>query len=196
MKTHLGQWIEDNAGLFRYASDVKVMKESANKILLSGGVSAMMAGVYRTLYPQAEIDAVDIREDYLSDAKSECHDAIVINEPFNGYYSKDTYDIVLSLLAINTLDTRELTPYLYNIHDSLKVGGCLYLSFPDAVAPTAMEKNLYPAWYSMDEEIYMKYYMADDVVRALSIIGFDIKAIEADKNPELDHVVSVIAVKK
>ena len=148
------------------------------------------------MYPEAEIIAVDENRTLLSDGKSECSNLICIEEPFYGYSDENTYDIALSILAIQSLNTRELTPYLYNLYDSLKRGGCLYLSFPDAVSLTTMEKNLYPSWYSMDEEVYMKYYMADDVINALSLIGFEIKAIEADSNPDLSHVVSLICIKK
>ena len=196
MNTPLGQWVEDNAELFRYASDVKLLKDKADKILLSGGASASLAGVYRTLYPEAEIVAVDEDRALLSDGKSECTNLVCIEEPFYGYLAENTYDIALSLLVLQSLDTRELTPYLYNLFDSLKTGGCLYISFPDAVAPTVMKKNLYPSWYSMEEKTYMKYYMADDVVRALSLIGFGIKAMEADNNPDLVHVVSLLAIKR
>ena len=196
MNSLLGQWIEDNAELFRYTPDVLALKPKADKILLSGGVSACLSGVYRTLYQSSEIVAVDDNKKLLEDGKSECDSLICIDSPFNTFCSNDEYDIAVSLLAIQSLNTRELTPYLYNLYDSLKSGGCLYLSFPDAVSITTMEKNLYPAWYSDKEMVYMKYYMAEDVIRALDLIGFEVKAIESDNNSDLIHVVSLLCIKR
>ena len=111
-------------------------------------------------------------------------------------YKGSLYDIAISTLEIEKLNTRELTPYLFNLYDSLSQDGYLYISFPDAISPTAMEKSLYPAWYDENEMIYMKYYMAYDVANALGMIGFEVKAIEGDNNNDLIHVVTIIARKK
>lgn len=196
MKAPLGQWIEDNASLFRYSFDIKSMKSNAERVLLSGSVSSYLSGVLCTLYPDAVIVAVDDDRRILEDGRSECEDLVCICEPFDRYCEKDSYDIALSLLQIQSLDTRELTPYLYNLYDSLRIGGVLYLSFPDAVALTAMKKNLYPSWYSEDESVYMKYYMADDVMRALAMIGFEIRGVEGDDSPDLNHIVSLLCIKR
>lgn len=196
MKAPLGQWIEDNAFLFRYSSDIKGLKSNADRILLSGDVSSILAGVFRALYPSAGIVAVDNDKRILEDGMRECGDLVCIEEPFDRYCENDSYDIALSLLQIQSLDTRELTPYLYNLYDSLRIGGVLYLSFPDAVALTAMKKNLYPSWYSENESVYMKYYMADDVMRALAMIGFEIRGVEGDDSPDLNHIVSLLCIKR
>ena len=196
MNSALGLWMEENSKLFRYSVDALSLKDTIGRILLSGGASTMLSGVYNTLCKGAEIIAVDEREDYLEDGKSECPSLEIVKAPFASYIGKENFDLAVSVLQIQSLNTRELTPYLFNLYDSLSTGGVLYLSFPDAVGLTAMEKNLYPSWYSMDEEVYMKYYMADDVISALSLIGFNIKAIEADANEDIGHVVSLLATKK
>lgn len=194
MTRKLGYWILDNADLFRYLADIPELKSSAERILLSGKVSSYLASTMAALYNSAEIIAVDSDGLSLSDAATEYEDMTSVKEDFS-IYRGQMFDIAVSALAIETLNTRELTPYLFNLYDSLNSGGVLYISFPDAIAPTAMEKNLYPAWYDEDEMIYMKYYMAGDVANALSMIGFQIKAMEADRNNDLLHVVTLIAVK-
>lgn len=195
MEKKLGLWIEDNAELFRYLSDVKSLCENAERILLSGKVSGYFGSLFQLLYHSVEIDSVDNDIDVLKDAdSSEAFN--IIEASFDRYIKLDAYDAVISALAIQSLNTRELTPYLFNLYDSLKTGGVLYLSFPDAVAPTVMEKNLYPAWYDEGEMIPMKYYMAGDVANALEHIGFEIKALEADNNNDLLHVVTIIGIKK
>ena len=194
MTRKLGYWILDNAELFKYLADIPELKNNAERVLLSGKVSSYLASTMAALYNNAEIIAVDSDSLTLSDAAGEYEDMISINESFSSY-SGQAFDVAVSALAIETLNTRELTPYLFNLYDALNSGGVLYLSFPDAIAPTAMEKNLYPAWYDEDEMIYMKYYMAGDVANALSMIGFQIKAMEADRNNDLLHVVTLIAVK-
>ena len=194
MTRKLGYWILDNAELFKYLADIPELKNNAERRLLSGKVSSYLASTMAALYSNAEIIAVDSDSLTLSDAAGEYEDMISINESFSNY-SGQAFDVAVSALAIETLNTRELTPYLFNLYDALNRGGVLYLSFPDAIAPTAMEKNLYPAWYDEDEMIYMKYYMAGDVANALSMIGFQIKAMEADRNNDLLHVVTIIAIK-
>ena len=195
MRKKLGSWVSSNADLFRYIGEIPQLKAGAERVLLSGRVASYLASSIASIYPGCEIIAVDADSDTLDDAKSEFEDMISECIPFNKYHGT-MFDVALSALEIETLNTRELTPYLFNLYDSLKAEGVLYLSFPDAVAPTVMEKNLYPAWYDENEMIYMKYYMAGDVANALSMIGFDIKAMEADMNGDLLHVVTIIAQKR
>lgn len=196
MNSALGLWMEENADLFRYVADLPSLCEKCDRILLSGGASSLLAGVFSSLFPDSEIVAVDSNESILTDAQSECPDLDIVVEPFEKYISEKPFDIIVSALSLQSLDTRELTPYLFSLYDTLEPGGAMLISFPDAVTPTVMEKNLYPSWYSMDENVYMKYYMAGDVVNALSLIGFEIKAIEADNNDDLMHVVTVLCTKK
>ncbi len=196
MNSSLSLWMEENSELFKYAVDVLALKRDIKNVLLSGGASTLLAGVYSAICGGAHIVAACDREDFLEDGKSECESLEVVKAPCETYAKEKSFDLAVSVLQIQSLNTRELTPYLFNLYDSLVTGGVLYLSFPDAVDLTTMEKNLYPAWYSMDEEVYMKYYMAHDVINALSLIGFEIKAIESDDNKSLGHVVSVLCIKK
>ena len=57
-------------------------------------------------------------------------------------------------------------------------------------------KKLVQSWYSMEEEVYFKRYMPDDVMKALSMIGFDIRAVEKDSVPDLGDVVSIHAIRR
>lgn len=194
MESRLGLWIVDNAELFKYVAELPSLKSDAMNVLLSGKVSSYLASTLSLMYKDAKIVAVDEDDKAVEEAKTECPHLQHINEKFTDYQGSG-YDIAISALEIEMLNTRELTPYLFNLYDSLSSGGVLFLSFPDAVAPTVMEKNLYPAWYDEDEMIYMKYYMAGDVANALSMIGFQIKSMEADNNNDLLHVVTLIAQK-
>ena len=100
------------------------------------------------------------------------------------------------MLSIETLETRELTQYLYSLHDSLTEGGNLYLSFPSTdtfvYSPMKEEK----AWWDESRSILMKRYQGDDVIRALSMIGFGIKAAERDNLPDIGTVISIHAERK
>ena len=196
MTTKLGIWAESRAELFRYASLLPECAAEAGSILLSGDVSALLAGTMHRLYPGASLCAVTDDEAVLHDAESECNGLMCIAEAFDKYAEYDSFDIVLSLLQIQSLNTRELTPYLFSLYDSLKAGGCIMLSFPEAAAHTVIGKNLFPAWYDDSREVYMKYYMAEDVIHALNLIGFDIRAVERDPIEELYSVVTVIAMKR
>lgn len=191
METKLGQWAESRAGLFRYVSELLQCKDRADAILLSGDVSALMAGVLSRLYPAAGIYASADDADVIRDARSEYKALKSIDSIRNNFF-----DIAVSLLQIQSLNTRELTPYLFDLYDSLRAGGVLMLSFPEAAATTVIEKNLFPSWYDQSKSVYMKYYMSDDVVRALGLIGFDIRAIERDPVEELYSVVTIIAAKR
>lgn len=196
MNTKLGLWIESRAELFRYIAELPLYKKDADKVLLSGDVSVYLAGLMKRLYSSADIIAVTADSNAGAEAKLECASLMEIDDVFDKFLEADTFDAVLSALQIQSLNTRELTPYLFNLYDLLKTGGVLYLSFPEAAAHTVIEKNKFPAWYNEQMEVYMKYYMADDVVRSLNLIGFDIKMIERDAIEELYSVVTVIGLKR
>ena len=195
MEHPIGYWIYDNAELFRYIGELSCMREEAGRILLSGPFSAFLSSVCRNLYPDAEIIAVTDREDVLEAAKKEDPRLETVLMPFDKYEGKG-FDIAVSALVINTLDTRELTPYLFSLSDALNPGGNLYLSFPSMSRISPYPKKLVDAWYSMEEKVYMKRYTPEDVIMALSLIGFDVKAIESDDNPDLEKVASIHAVKR
>ena len=97
--------------------------------------------------------------------------------------------------AINALDTRELTPYLFGLYDALLDGGNLYLSFPSTERISPYPKKLVDAWYAMDEKVYMKRYVPEDVLMALSMIGFSIRAIEKDESADLGDITTIHAQK-
>ena len=197
MNTKLGQWIESRAELFRYIAELPSYKKSADRILLSGDVSVYLAGSLRSLYgSSADIIAVSDSSSSLAEARLECGSLIEIKESFDKFIEPDSFDIAISALQIQSLNTRELTPYLFNVYDSMKKGGVLYLSFPEAASHTVIEKNKFPAWYDDSSEVYMKYYMADDVVRSLNLIGYDLRLIERDAIEELYSVVTVICEKR
>ena len=194
MRTPLGYWMLDNADLFRYAGELQCMREGAGSILLSGSASALLSGVFRAMYGEARIVAVSEDRAVLDDACSEDEALIAVNEPFASYEGSG-FDIAVSVLAISGLDTRELTPYLFALHDALLDGGSLYLSFPSTDKISPYPKKLVDAWYAMDEKIYMKRYVPEDVLMALSMIGFSIRAIEKDANPDLGDITSIHAMK-
>ena len=195
MSHSLCEWMTDNAELFRYAGELSCMREGAGKILLSGTASLFLAPLFRTLYPDAEIIGVDTDREALDEAAAGCSGMIKEEKAFQSAVVPGS-DIAVSVLSIETLETRELTGYLYNIHDSLVEGGNLYLSFPstDTFVFSPMKEE--DAWYDGGTKIRMKRYQADDVVRALSMIGFDIRAIERDLSPDLGTVISLHAVRR
>ena len=195
MNDPLGLWMTDNAELFRYAGEIPCMREGASSILLSGPASAFLAPLYRSLYPDAAITAVAEDKARLEEAKSEEPSLNTVVADPAGYIA-DKADIAVSVLYIQGLDTRELTPYLFNLADSLASGGNLYISFPVTLKYELSPKKLVQSWYSMEEEVYFKRYMPDDVMKALSMIGFDIRAVEKDSVPDLGDVVSIHAIRR
>lgn len=195
MNTKLGIWVEENARLFRYIAELKSIKPDADTILMSGNTSVILSITMKALYENARIYGA-AESVYIDDAKSEFDSIEIIRDIWQEHLAISFYDIIVSSLVIEHLNVRELTPYLFNLYDSLKQSGILYLSFPESVRVTGLDKELSPAWYDNDEEVFMKYYSAQDVVNALSMIGFEIKAIEKDEDVALYSVVTVIAAKK
>lgn len=195
METKLGIWVEENARLFRYLPEIKSLNADADNILMSGNTSAILSSTMRALYNKADI-YVAADSKYIADAKCEIDNINKIDEVWHKHLRPSFYDIIISSLSIEHLSVRELTPYLFDSYDSLKACGILYLSFPESVRVTGLDKELSPAWYDDRDEVYMKYYSAQDVVNALSMIGFEIKAIEKDEDDALFSVVTVIAAKK
>lgn len=194
MRTPLGYWMLDNASLFRYAGELQCMREGAGSVLLSGSASALLSGVFRAMYGDARIVAVSDDREVLDDALSEDGALVAVNEPFASYDGSG-FDIAVSVLAINALDTRELTPYLFGLYDALLDGGNLYLSFPSTERISPYPKKLVDAWYAMDEKVYMKRYVPEDVLMALSMIGFSIRAIEKDESADLGDITTIHAQK-
>ena len=194
MNHPLGLWMTDNAELFRYAGELMCMREKADRILLSGTASVFLAPLFRTLYPESTIIASDSDREALREEAEEC---FIVADPVP-FQSKvyDDIDIAVSVLAIQTLDTRELTGYLYNLSDSLVSGGNLYISFPSYDHFVFDQMKEVESWYQMDRKVRMKRYQPDDVVRALSMLSFSIRAVEKDENPDLGTVISIHAVKR
>ena len=195
MKDPLGLWMMDNAVLFRYAGEIPCMREKASSVLLSGSASAFLSPLYRTLYPEAAITAVSENKAHL-DAAMEEEPGLIAIEGNPAEYIGSGFDIAVSVLYMQCLDTRELTPYLFNLSDSLSAGGNLYLSFPATMKYELSPKKKQQSWYSMEEDVFFKRYMPDDVMKALSMIGFDIRAVEKDHVPDLDDVVSIHAIRR
>ena len=146
------------------------------------------------MYGDARIVAVSDDRAVLDDALSEDGALVAVHEPFSSYEGSG-FDIAVSVLAINGLDTRELTPYLFALDDALLDGGNLYLSFPSTDKISPYPKKLVDAWYSMDEKVYMKRYVPEDVLTALSMIGFSIRAIEKDESADLGDITTIHAQK-
>ena len=174
MSHPLGDWMNDNAELFRYAGELSCMREEAERILLSGTASAFLAPLFRTLYPDSAIIVSGAEEDAVSEVLADVPDADVVQR----------------------LETRAMTGYLFSLHDSLAEGGNLLLSFPAEDALVLSPMREIDSWYAMDRKERMKRYRAEDVLQALSLIGFSVRAIESDRNADLGTVVSIHAVRR
>ncbi len=194
VKSPLAMWIYDNAELFRYLGEFGCMREKTERILLSGAVSSYFAPLMKTIYPSASVTAVDADEDVLKEAAEECHELETVHVPFSRYDGSG-FDIAISALAMQSLDTHELTGYLFSLYDALADGGNLFLSFPSSEHIDVAEKKEVDSWYSMEKKVFMKRYPVADVVKSINIIGFDLRAIEQDDNPDLGRIVSIHAVK-
>ncbi len=167
MSKALELWMEDNAELFRHISQIPELRESAGRILLSGEASGYIADAMRTLYPEAEVtDRIE-----------------------------DGIDIAISLFCIQSMETRALTGYLFSIHDALSPKGVLYLAFPSSDR-VELELRETSCWYASDETMLLKRYMPADLVKAVNLIGFDIRAMEIDRIPGLGDVMTLIAIKR
>ena len=195
MSHPLSDWMTDNAELFRYAGELSCMREKAERILLSGSASAFLAPLFRTLYPDAEIIAATDEEAVLAEVARECSDIVEECVPLLSFNAENV-DIAVSVLAIQTLETRELTGYLFSLFDALRSGGNLYISFPQAERPGLYPMSEETSWYDAGKTVKMKRYQAEDVMKALSLIGFNLKAAEKDENGELGTVISIHAEKR
>ena len=194
MRSPLGMWIYDNAELFRYIGEFPCMREEAARILLSGSVSTCLAPVMRTMYPDAEIVAVDSDGALLAECREEDPALVTVQCPFSSYEGSG-FDIAVSALAIERLEARELASYLFSLYDALVKGGSLFLSFPASDRVDVSGRKEVDSWYSMEEKVLMKRYAISDTVKAANVVGFDIRAIEQDINADLGQVVSLHAVK-
>ncbi len=188
--------MEENAPLFRYVNDLKELKKNADRILLSGDASSLLSGVIKTLYPEAEIVVIEDRELVLKDALEECGSIVIKPEEFNQInVERETFDIAISALQLEKLSSKENTKYLFSLQDALKSGGLLYLSFPDGVLPVPGDPEYIEAYYDRREKMMYKTYTTEDVLYALSTLGFRTRAIESDRNDGLVNVVTIIASK-
>ena len=165
------------------------------KILLLGPFGCALSQFYRNIAPTSTIKCYSTDEDDLGIAGM-TGAADGMDQLPSYRFQEEGMDLVGAPLLLQSLNTREATPFFFSSYDALKTGGIFYLSFPDAFAPTVMEKNLYPAWYDESKKVYMKYYMVDDVLRSLDMIGFEILAIEKDESEDFERTISIIAKKK
>ncbi len=195
MSHPLGDWMNDNAELFRYAGELSCMREEAERILLSGTASAFLAPLFRTLYPDSAIIVSGAEEEAVSEVLADVPDADVDPRPIEATQFSGI-DIAVSMLAVQRLETRAMTGYLFSLHDSLAEGGNLLLSFPAEDALVLSPMREIDSWYAMDRKERMKRYRAEDVLQALSLIGFSVRAIESDRNADLGTVVSIHAVRR
>lgn len=190
----LGEWMTDNADLFRYAGELACMREGADRLLLSGAPSAFLSPLFRTIYPKSTIIAVTEDAEALEEALQGTDGVEGRMIPFQECMEKQI-DIVVSVLAVETLETRDLTRYLFSLHDCMNEGGNLLLSFPstDRFMLSPMKEEV--SWFSMERKVRMKRYQAEDVMKALQMIGFSIRAVEKDDNPDLGPVITIHAVR-
>lgn len=195
MSHPLYYWMTDNAELFRYAGELACMREGAGRILLSGSASAFLAPLFKTLYPDATIIVASDDSSVLDEVKGMCPDVISECVPLCAF-TADHVDIAVSVLAIESLETRELTTYLFSLYDALSEDGNLYISFPQAERPGLYPMNEETSWYDAGVKVKMKRYQAEDVMKALSMIGFELRAAEKDESAELGTIISIHAVKK
>lgn len=168
--------------------------ERQSKILLLGPYGSALTKFYRNLAPNATIKCFSTEEEELGIAGMMGADGYERIASYN--FAESQCDLVSAPLLLQSLDTREATPFFFSTYDALKSGGVFYLSFPDAIAPTVMEKNLYPSWHDEKKLAYMKYYMVSDVLTSLEAVGFEILEIEKDELEDIERVISIICRKK
>ena len=195
MTDTLGLWMLENAGLFRYIGELGCLREGAGSVLLSGDASAFLSSTLRALFPDAAITAVDSNLRRLEEAREEDSALEIIEAPFETWLEDRRYDVIVSALQAQKLDSRELVPYLFNLLEMSAPGASLFLSFPSTSILTGQGKREVEAWHNSKELTYFKRYLPEDMARALGIIGFHINAIELDENADLGQVVSIHAHK-
>ena len=189
----LKAWMEDNAELFRYSGELGCMREEAERILLSGRFALFLSPLMHTLFPESQIVAVDDDEKELEEAKKDDERLETVNASFHEY-SGTGFDAALSLLVSSFLGGRELVSYLFSLHDALKEGGNLNISFlSDDKAYSEMKEET--LWYDDARTVMIKRYRPEDFLRALNMVGFSIRAIESDALPELGTIVTVHAIR-
>ena len=194
MSHPLKEWMEDNASLFRYSGELGCMREEAARILLSGSVAAFLSPLFRTIYPESHIEAVTDDESVIREAMEEDPALEIHAMPFSAF-SGSGFDIAVSLIVPSFLDGRDLISYLFSMHEALGEGGNLHITFLSDDKPYFPMKEE-ALWYDESEAVSIKRYRPEDFLRALSMVGFDIRAIESDKDDKLGTVISIHAVKR
>ena len=179
-------WMRKNSRALRHAGSFLSYAESQESILLVGPFAAALAPFYRNLGYDGPLYSYEGGEGYersLMVTSIECVDSIC-----------GKYSVIAAPLYIQSLSVRELTTFLFDSYDSLSDGGLLYISFPDAIAPSVGEKTLVDSFYS-EGKIYMKYYSLVDVLQSTEAVGFSISSIEMDEVDFHDRLIS-LALKK
>lgn len=190
MSLPLKEWMEDNAYLFRYAGEMGCMRENADDILLVGDAAAFLAPLFHQIFPKAGIQASaddsvieEVREEYPCLAHS-------------SQVSEDNhFDIIAAPFVPSFLESRDFVSFLFSVHSALRIGGNLYLSFIESDKPYQPASDM-PLWWDESCTATIKKYRSEDVLQAMSLVGFDIKAIEKDTVDGSCDVVSIHAISR
>lgn len=179
-------WMRKNSRVFRHAGSFLSYTKKRDSMLMVGPFAASLAPFYRSIGFNGLLYSFDASSSY------ECslmYTDITEVKEINGDYS-----IISAPLYIQGLGVRELTRFLFDCYDALEEGGLLYISFPDAIAPSLQDKTLVDSFYS-EEKIYMKYYTLIDILQSSESVGFKIASIEMDDVDFHDRLISLALLK-
>ena len=179
-------WMKDNSKAFRHAGSFLSYLKTDGDMLLVGEFAASLAPFYRNIGYKGNMYSYLGKEGF--DRSSMVLDIYEVDK------IEGEYAVISAPLYIQSLSVRELTTFLFDSYDSLSDGGLLYISFPEAIAPSVGEKTLVDSFYS-EGKIYMKYYSLVDVLQSTEAVGFSISAIEMDEVDFHDRLIS-LALKK
>ena len=179
-------WMKENSKAFRHAGSFLSYLKTDGDLLLVGEFAASLAPFYRNIGYNGNMYSYLGKEGF--DRSSMVLDISEVDK------IEGDYAVISAPLYIQSLNTRELTQFLFSAKDALKEGGLLYISFPDAITVNVKEKTLVDSFYS-DEKIYMKYYSLFDILQSVEAIGFKIAEIEQDSVDFHDRLLSLALLK-
>ena len=190
MSLSLKEWMEDNAYLFRYAGEMGCMRENADDILLVGDAAAFLAPLFHQIFPKACIQA-SADDSVIEEVREEYPALLHASHPFED----NRFDIIAAPFVPSFLESRDFVSFLFSVHSALRIGGNLYLSFLESDKPYQPASDM-PLWWDESRTAAIKKYRSEDVLQAMSLVGFDIKAIEKDTVDVSCDVVSIQASRR
>ena len=171
MFAEFSSWLGDNPGFYPCLDDVLSRLGRKASVLLCGEYSLHAALILRE-YVDSPVDVL------LKDAKD--IPAEILSAPNLRIVDKPSgpYTFSYAPLYINSIEKKEVVPFLLDLYDVMKEKSEAVFTFFDSLAVTPGSLSPFPSFYGGDDEVLLKLYTASDVVNTLSMIGLKLRAVE------------------